>query len=125
MSQSKKRYLTAESLRFTAATKAKICQIMEHNDISRASLSRGTGIPDNTLKRWLSSESTESPTLPGLAMIADYLGCTVRELLADARIRSVDEERYQAIAPFYTMPLEHVRWLYEHYRRGLTLLRRK
>ena len=48
MSQGKKRYLTAESLRFTAATKAKICQIMEHRDISLARLSRGTVIPDNS-----------------------------------------------------------------------------
>ena len=120
----RRNYHSEGANRFSLATKRKISQVLEYRGISIAELSRETGIPDRTIKRWLDEEGREVPTLPGISMIADYLGVSVRELLPDARIRSVDDERYQAIAPFYAIPLDHVRWLYDHYRTAVRLLRR-
>lgn len=119
----RKTYHSDSAGRFALATKRKITQIMHYHGVTIAELSRQTGIPDRTLKRWLDEDEKQAPTLPGLSMIADHFGVTVRDLLPDPRIRHVDDERYQALAPFYSLPITHIQWLYDHYRRAVALLK--
>lgn len=125
MAALRKTYHTAPSIRFATATKQRVIQIMRHKGVTIAELSRRSGIPERTLKRWVSETGNEGPTVPGLSMIADALGVSVHDLMPDARIMAVDEERYQAVSPFYSLPLGHVKFLLAFYRSALQALRRE
>lgn len=120
----KKLYVTERAIRFTVASKHKLRSIIKDKGLSSWKISSGTGIPVSTIDRWLSDDNHEFPPLPSACVLADFLGISVREMLAEQAIRTVDEERYSAVAPFYDMPIEHVRWLFDVYRGAVRVIKR-
>ena len=56
----------------------KIARLCDQRNISICRLERECGISNGTIGKW----RTSSPTADKLKKVADYLGCTVDELLA-------------------------------------------
>lgn len=110
------KYMTPEAIRFVKSTKINVANIMRDMGISAADLHRRTGIPESTLSRWLDTETDEFMGFAKAAIVADAMGVTVRELLAFPAVRSIDDERYRAIEPLLSAPLDHVVALCDMYK---------
>ncbi len=59
-----------------------ITRLCKEKGISIARLERETGISNGTISRW----GTSSPTVENARKVAEYLGTTVDELLADSTV---------------------------------------
>lgn len=119
MTHRKKKYLTPQAIDYVIATKFKLRSIIVDRGWTIDALTEATGIPQSTMSRWLNPEKTDFMGLADAAVIADCLGVTVRELLADPIWRDLDphDDRYLYIRPLMQIPIAHVKLLIEYYWR--------
>ena len=60
--------------------------------------------------------------LADMVVIADFLNITVREMLPEPEWRTMDQERYNYMLQLMELPIEHVKYLIEHYNTMKELL---
>ncbi len=110
-----KRYLTKKSIDFSNATKAKVARILYEEGWTQDLVSRETGFPQGSLSKKLNQNKSETMDIADLAVIADLLNLTVRELLPEPEWRTIDQERYNYMMQLMDIPVDHVKYLIDHY----------
>lgn len=117
-----KRYLTKRSLDFVSATKLKMARIFADGGWKQDLISRETGFPQGSLSKKLNPKKPQAMDLADMVVIADFLNITVREMLPEPEWRTMDQERYNYMLQLMELPIEHVKYLIEHYNTMKELL---
>lgn len=120
-----KKYLTKKSIDFSNATKLKVARILSSQGWTQDLVSRETGFPQGSLSKKLNPNKSETMDVADLAVIADLLNLTVRELLPEPEWRTIDQERYNYMMQLMELPVDHVRYLIDHYNAMRELIEKR
>lgn len=120
-----KRYLTKRSGDFVNATKLKIARILADGGWKQDLISRETGFPQGSISKKLNPNNSQMMDLADMVVLADFLNITVREMLPEPEWRTMDQERYNYMLQLMELPIDHVKYLIEHYNTMKELLEKR
>lgn len=118
-----KTYITKGARDYVVYAKQHLLQLLSDKGLDENALSRRTGIPLTTLKRWLNPDNDVFMPLTAAVVIAGELDLAVCQILPPIGNPYHPVERQDAMAALANVPIEHVRALVDIYKRMLRVFK--
>lgn len=115
-----KSYQTSRSLDYLLKTKSHIQKLLHSRGLSQLELSRVTGIPRNSLQRWLSTNNGTFMGVRDMAMIAEYLRIPLCAMYPEPTWLVASDERLAQLSRIEGLPTDHIEAFADFYSKLFT-----